>query len=114
VPIVACPVCGEDDDLSGGRDGEVITIICGVCDAVWERDTVPTCRLCGSTDLQGVLTSTLPEHGRGDQWAPSGIRVTYFCWGCTGHDVTSSDPKPPPNPPPGAHEDLRTLRQRGT
>jgi hypothetical protein len=111
MPIVACPVCGEDDDLVGSRDGDVITITCGACGAAWNRDTVPTCQLCGSQDLQAVHTATLQEKGRGDQWAPSGVRIAWYCWACTGADVTSANPRPGPNPPPGDHLDPKALRR---
>lgn len=112
MPVVACPVCGEDDHLAGTRDGDRITITCESCGASWDRDITPTCSLCGSTDLQGVHTSTLQEKGRGDQWAPSGIRIAWYCWSCTGMDVTSPSPVPGPNPPPGDAKDLRSLRRR--
>lgn len=110
MPRVQCPNCGEDDDLQGQRSDIGITVTCGACGTVFDRDTTPTCRLCGSTDLQAVRTATLREAGRGEQWAPSGVRIAWFCWGCTGQDVTSPDPRPGPNPPPGAATDRRDLR----
>lgn len=109
---VACPACGETDDLTGHRVDDRIEITCGACGAQFDRDTTPTCRLCGSTDLQAVRTSTLREAGRGDQWAPSGVRVAWFCWSCTGRDVTSPNLVPGPNPPPGSTGDPRQLRRR--
>lgn len=112
MPRVNCPACGEDEDLQGRRTDTGITITCGSCGAAFDRDTTPTCRLCGSTDLQAVRTSTLREAGRGDQWAPSGVRIAWYCWGCTGHDVTSPRPVRGPNPPPGTETDLRNLRHR--
>ncbi|MBY5160893.1 hypothetical protein [Salsipaludibacter albus] len=112
MPLVRCPRCGEDDDLSGSRRDDRIVITCRRCDTVFDRDTTPTCRLCGSTDLEAIHTSTLREAGRGEQWAPSGVRVAWFCWDCTGRDVTSPAPVPGPNPPPGNHDDLRGLRDR--
>lgn len=112
MPIVTCPTCGEDDDLAGTRTADGITITCGRCGADWARDTTPTCALCGSTDLQAVPTSTLREAGRGEQWAPSGVRIAWYCWDCTGHDVTSPAPTPGPNPPPGEATDRRDLRRR--
>jgi len=112
MPRVTCPSCGEDEDLQGERTDDGITITCGTCDATFDRDTTPTCSLCGSTDLHAVRTSTLREAGRGEQWAPSGVRIAWFCWGCTGRDVTGPRPIPGPNPPPGADSDLRDLRNR--
>lgn len=113
MPQVVCPSCQEEDDLAGRREDDRITIVCGRCGTSWDRDTEPTCRLCGSTDLEPVRTSTLEEAGRGEQRTPSGIRLSYYCWSCSGADVTSGSPVPGPNPPPGTHRDLRELRRRG-
>lgn len=108
--LVACPSCGEQEDLAGERRGEQILVTCGRCGTGFDRDTSPTCSLCGSGDLEAVATTILREAGRGEQWAPSGLRVAWYCWTCTGQDVTSPAPVPGPNPPPGAGEDLRRLR----
>ncbi len=58
-------------------------------------------------------TSTLEEHGRGEQRTPSGIRIRHYCWECRGDDVTSQEPHPGPQPHPGGTTDLRELRRRG-
>jgi hypothetical protein len=117
VPIVECPGCGEDEALRGERAVEAgrerLTLTCERCGASWDRDTTPHCGLCGSEDVEGIPTSTLRERGRGDQWAPSGIRLVYYCWSCQADDVTSATPRPGPQPPPGASRDLRALRPRG-
>lgn len=112
MPSVACPTCLEDTDLAGTRTGDRIVITCGRCGGSFDRDTTPRCVLCGGTDLEPIRTSTLREAGRGEQWAPSGVRVAWFCWDCTGRDVTSPAPIPGPNPPPGSSDDLRALRDR--
>lgn len=117
MPVVACPGCGEDEQLRGERadreDGsEQLVLTCERCGTTWDRDTAPRCGLCGSDDVEGVPTSTLQEHGRGDQRTPSGIRLAYYCWACRGRDVTSSSPLPGPQPPPGGSRDLRALRER--
>lgn len=117
MPVVACPGCGEDEELTGRRqtddDGlHRLLLTCDRCGRTWDRDTTPRCGLCGSQDVEGVPTSTLQEGGRGDQWAPSGIRLVHYCWACGGDDVTSSTPRPGPNPPPGRSQDLRALRSR--
>jgi hypothetical protein len=112
VSTVACPVCGEDEDLTGQRDGEAIVLTCGGCGHRWDRATRPTCRRCGSTDVEGIPTSTIEEAGRGEQRTPSGIRLVHYCWDCRGDDVTSTTPRPGPNPPPGRSTDLRALRGR--
>ncbi len=112
MPIIACPICGEDDDLTGDRQGEAIMLTCGHCGHRWDRDTRLVCGLCGSDDLEGVPTSTLEEAGRAGVRTPSGIRLVHYCWSCRGTDVTSSSPRPGPNPPPGGSRDLRAFRGR--
>jgi hypothetical protein len=112
VPIVTCPTCGEDEDLAGERQDDAIVLTCGTCGHRWDRDTRLACRLCGSEDVEGVPTSTLEEAGRAGVRTPSGIRLVYYCWACCGTDVTSSSPRPGPNPPPGGSRDLRALRGR--
>lgn len=114
MPIVVCPGCGEDEDLVGTRTGEDhLRLTCGRCGVAWDRDGTPRCGLCGSPDIEGIPTSTLQEKGRGDQWAPSGIRLVFYCWSCRGNDVTSSQPLPGPQPQPGAPPDLSGLHRRG-
>lgn len=112
MPVVTCPACGEGEQLRGDEDGERIRLTCELCGATWDRDTTPSCRLCGSTDLQGVATSTLQDAGRGEQRAPSGIVLRYYCWTCRSHDVTSREPLQGPQPPPGTGRDVRQLRGR--
>ncbi len=117
MPLVTCPGCGEDEQLIGrsvtdGDGAERRELTCERCGTTWDRDVVPTCRLCRSTDIEGIPTSTLQEKGRGDQWAPSGVRLAYYCWSCRGADVTSSSPRPGPQPAPGSGQDLTGLRRR--
>jgi hypothetical protein len=114
VAVVACPQCGEDEELTGERDGERIVLSCGSCDATWDRDTRLVCGLCGSEEIEGIPTSTLQEAGRGEQRTPSGIRLKYYCFDCQGDDVRSSSPRPGPQPPPGNTRDLRALRRSST
>jgi hypothetical protein len=111
VPVVACPTCGEDDELTGTRSGDTILLTCGRCGHTWDRNTVLRCRVCGSEDIEGIPTSTLEEHGRAGVRTPSGIRLVHYCWSCRGNDVTSTNPTPGPNPPPGRSTDLRALRR---
>lgn len=110
MPIVACPHCGEDEDLTGTRTADAILLTCGACGHVWDRDTRLVCRLCGSDDIEGIPTSTLEEAGRAGVRTPSGIRLVHYCWACRGNDVTSTTPVQGPNPPPGRSRDLRALR----
>lgn len=113
MPVVGCPLCGEDDELTGERDAARILLTCGVCGHRWDRDIRVRCRLCGSEDVEGIPTSTLEEAGRAGVRTPSGIRLVYYCWSCDGNDVTSSEPLPGPQSPPGRSRDLRALRGKG-
>lgn len=96
MPIVACPACGEDEELTGERGDERTLLRCDACGHRWDRDLRPTCQLCGSDDLEVVPTSTLEEAGRGQQRTPSGIRDLHVCWNCGARDATSADPAPAP------------------
>lgn len=112
MPVVACPVCGEDDELSGERVDQRILLTCGACGHRWDRDTRLRCGVCGSEDIEGVPTSTLEEAGRAGVRTPSGIRLVYYCWSCQANDVTSTSPLEGPQPPPGRSRDLRALRAK--
>lgn len=96
VPLVACPRCGEDEELDAVRSGDsdaVVEIVCGTCAHRWLRDTGLRCRLCGSADLR-YTPKPLWEKGRGEQRTPAGRQDAYACWSCGGRDVTSSNPDP--------------------
>ncbi len=78
---IQCPACGEDDDLSGSNDEGVITITCGACDNVWERDRERRCPRCGAGDLYPVPVAIL-EKSRGTQLSIMSTRPEYLCWVC--------------------------------
>lgn len=92
--VVACPACGEDEDLRGQRSDEGLVLSCERCGHRWNRDLTPRCGLCGSEDLEVVPTSVLEEAGRGEQRTPSGIRDLHVCWDCGARDATSNNPIP--------------------
>lgn len=112
MPLVACPACGEDDDLTGTRShDDRLQLTCGRCGSTWDRDLVPTCGLCGSTDLEAAQREVLDVHGRGSMTTPMGLRIAYRCWGCGGRDVTSPTPTPASDLPvddPGRFRPPRT------
>ena len=92
---ITCPRCGEGERINGDRaENGRIRLTCGSCDATWERDTRPRCKLCGSDNLE-YTPKPLWEKGRGDQHTPADRYDAYACHGCGGFDVTSSNPKPP-------------------
>lgn len=106
--VVACPACGETEELTGTRNDEgTLEVHCEVCGADWQRNPERRCRLCGSTDL-AYSPKPLWERGRGDQRTPAGQIPAYACWACGGADVTSATPRPrdaaehPPNSQPPA------------
>lgn len=96
MPAIACPQCGEDDDLTGTKRADgTLEVTCGSCGAMWGRGAKPRCRLCGSEDL-AYRPKPLWEKGRGDQRTPAGRIDAYSCYQCGGRDVTSNEPIPGP------------------
>ena len=78
---IACPSCGETDDLRGHRSGDEIELVCGSCATTWIRGTAPTCRSCGGSDMQQVPLAIL-EKGRGTQLSVVGTRAIHLCSEC--------------------------------
>ncbi len=78
---IRCPSCGEDDDLEGVNVEGTITITCGACDNVWERDRERRCPRCGAGDLYPVPVAIL-EKSRGTQLSIMSTRPEYLCWVC--------------------------------
>lgn len=78
---IACPKCGESEDLAGSRRDDVIVLTCGKCGFSWDRDLTPSCATCGSTDMQSVPLAIL-EKGRGTQLSVVGTRLIHLCSVC--------------------------------
>ena len=79
---VACPQCGEPEDLSGTSTAEGIELACGACGATWMRDDAdPACDQCGGTDLQTVPLAIV-ERSRGTQLSILGTRPIRLCSVC--------------------------------
>jgi Zn ribbon nucleic-acid-binding protein len=91
--FVACPRCGETEQLRGERDGDVIRLTCAACGFGWMRDTTKRCRLCGSDNLT-YTPKPLWEKGRGDQRTPAGRIDAWYCYDCGARDATSDEPIP--------------------
>lgn len=83
---IACPMCGESDDLSGVRSDDQISITCGSCGQTWDRSTSPACPSCGGDDLQPVPLAIL-EKSRGTQLSVVGIRIVHLCMVCEADDI---------------------------
>lgn len=83
---VVCPLCGEDDDLSGERHAEEITVTCGSCGQSWSRSLTWKCPTCGGEDLVTVPTAIL-ERSRGTQLSVVGIRMVPMCATCDRDDI---------------------------
>lgn len=83
---VACPVCGESEDLAGSSSDDRISITCGNCGQAWERPTTPACPKCGAADLQPVPLAIV-EKSRGTQLSVVGIRIVHLCPTCDADDI---------------------------
>ena len=78
---IRCPACGEEEDLSGVNHDGLITVTCGSCATVWDRDNERTCPRCGTGDMYPVPVAIL-EKSRGTQLSIMGTRPEYLCWVC--------------------------------
>lgn len=78
---VACPACGETDDLTGSRDTESISLSCRSCGMEWDRSLARTCDTCGGDDIQTVPLAIL-EKSRGTQLSMVGTRGIHLCSVC--------------------------------
>ena len=78
---IACPQCGETDDLAGERDGDLIHITCGSCATEWDRDPRVSCPRCGSTDLYAAPVAVI-EKSRGTQLSIVSTTSEHLCWRC--------------------------------
>lgn len=78
---IACPACGEEEDLTGRRNDTEILLTCGKCGSEWTRQLAPRCPRCGGDDLQTVPVAIV-EKSRGTQLSVVGIRTVEMCWVC--------------------------------
>ena len=78
---VACPRCGEREELRGSRGETTIELTCETCGHAWHRSLIPSCPTCGSTDMQTVPLAIV-EKGRGTQLSVVGTRPIDLCSSC--------------------------------
>lgn len=78
---IACPSCGESEDLSGEQTPDGTRLTCGACETSWLRSADPPCTTCGSTDLQSVPLAIV-ERSRGTQLSIVGTRPIDLCSVC--------------------------------
>jgi DNA-directed RNA polymerase subunit RPC12/RpoP len=78
---IACPGCGEQDELAGRPDGDLILIDCLACGASWHRDPERRCPRCGAGDLYPAPVAIV-EKSRGSQLSILSTRTEYLCWHC--------------------------------
>ena len=78
---IACPGCGETEDLKGRNQDELIRITCGTCDLTWDRDPRRRCVRCHSTDMYGAPVAVI-EKSRGSQLSIVSTTTEFLCWHC--------------------------------
>lgn len=78
---IACPECGEDDDLTGAPVADTIEVTCGTCGRVWRRDMTPRCPACGGENVHAALRAIV-ERSRGTQLSIVGTDVIHLCGDC--------------------------------
>ncbi|MGI9621465.1 MAG: hypothetical protein ACR2PK_01415 [Acidimicrobiales bacterium] len=79
--LVACPRCGEEEDLRGTNTDGVISVTCGSCDLTWDRDVQPRCPTCSSTDVRPAFEAVV-EKSRGTQLSMQSARLVHLCPTC--------------------------------
>ncbi|HEX9644029.1 MAG TPA: hypothetical protein VGC11_08560 [Acidimicrobiia bacterium] len=93
---ITSPSCGNDDDLTGSRTGNSVTVTCHACGHEWARPLAPHCPTCGSADMRAVPLAIL-ERSRGTQLSVVGIRMVDMCSACD-HDAIERWHANRPNP----------------
>lgn len=95
---ISCSNCGEDENLDGERSGETITITCGSCGLIWDRDLAPICETCGSDAVRRAFQAIV-DKSRGTQLSIQSMRLVYLCPVCEpellANYLASKSPLPP-------------------
>lgn len=103
---MSCPHCSEEENLQGDKVDGVITVTCGECGLVWERDTTPRCPKCRSTDVRAAWQATL-DKSRGTQLSIQALGIVWLCGDCDASKLRryldSNVPLPPDALPVDPH-----------
>ena len=98
MPLVTCPNCDEDENLVGSSLDETITITCGECGCVWDRDLTPRCPACGTIDVRPAMQAIV-DKSRGTQLSIQSMRLVHLCPDCDAEKLAdylqSNSPLPP-------------------
>ena len=98
MPLVTCPNCDEDENLVGATVDETITITCGECGCVWDRDLTPRCKRCGGTDVREAMQAII-DKSRGTQLSIQSLRLVHLCPECDAETLAgylqTNSPLPP-------------------
>ncbi|MCP3935342.1 MAG: hypothetical protein GY708_08220 [Actinomycetia bacterium] len=78
---IVCPACGEDEELDGEREGDVIAITCARCETTWHRDPSPRCPRCDSPDVEAAIKAVI-EKSRGSQLSIVATQIVHLCRTC--------------------------------
>ena len=83
VDDLQCPACGEDEQLLGERQDDLIHITCESCGQEWDRDpeAIPRCDRCDGDDMEGAVKAII-EKSRGSQLSIVATQVVYLCRHC--------------------------------
>ena len=87
---IACPGCGEEENLRGWSAGpagtEQVTVECETCGLSWVRDLTPFCAKCGSEDVRPALRSIV-DKSRGTQLSIQSMSMEYLCTVCDAEEL---------------------------
>lgn len=78
---IACPACGETDELRGEQRPEGLSITCERCGTRWTRDTTAACATCGGKQLV-TRPRAITQYSRGTQLSIVGWQDIDLCVTC--------------------------------
>lgn len=107
---LACPACGEAEDITGRRRDDGIHVTCGACGTTWPRDAARHCATCGGSNLH-ERPQALTQYSRGTQLSITGWHQVLLCAGCDAAMLAHSSQNKPV--PPGYRPAATTPRGPG-